>query len=375
MRIAIPCCPAAITRWSAELRAVADTSRTGDREHTYVGLQKGFGEQMTDIDIATPDETAIGVPDEAPTHRVLAEGEYILPMADDRPACTSGAWRVVVQVRGSVVTRAVTYEGARWSPAGSPLEGEPWTEVIWPTWPATVADELEASESPLQDLLQHWDVTIGRLRDSAKWLAAVIGAALASVIPTAQLGGLGHMHLSDSSKVLGTLGLLLISMTLLLVLRVLRPTSVSYADVQDAVSPPGLRGRLRGLVREFSDDSHAFESPLYRWKHTVEAHHDLYLPCGITRLDRLRQLMTVEEVTLVALSRATEDAESDDLLQTLKAAQAARAARLHELRAAAATVVAIGTYYVVRARSTLASYGGVALGLAGLLAIAASVIS
>ena len=70
-------------------------------------------------------------------------------------------------------------------------------------------------------------VTIGGLRDSAKWLAAVIGAALGSVIPTAQLGGLGHLHLSASSKVLGAVGLVLVSMTLLFVLRVLRPASVS----------------------------------------------------------------------------------------------------------------------------------------------------
>jgi len=206
-----------------------------------MGLQKGFSEQMTDI--ATDDEAQIGEPDDTPTRRVLAEGKYLLPMADDRPSCTSGAWRVVVQVRGSVVTREVTYSDVRWSPAGSPLEGEPWAEVIWPTWPATVADQLEASESPLQDLLQHWDVTIGRLRDSAKWLAAVIGAALASVIPTAQLGGLGHMHLSDSAKVLGTLGLVLVSMTLLLVLRVLRPTSVSYADGAGCHEPIGIPGK------------------------------------------------------------------------------------------------------------------------------------
>jgi hypothetical protein len=84
--------------------------------------------------------------------------------------------------------------------------------------------------------------------------------------------------------------------------------------------------------------------------------------------------MTVEEITLVALSRATEDVESDPVLQTLKGAQAARAARLHELRAAAATVVAMGTYYVARARTTVASYGGVTLGLLGLLAIAAAII-
>jgi hypothetical protein len=101
---------------------------------------------------------------------------------------------------------------------------------------------------------------------------------------------------------------------------------VSYADVQDAALPSGLRGALRGLFRHLKRDSHALESPLYRWQHTVQAHADLYLPVGVHALAGLRQLMTVEAATLVALSRATEDADSDEVLETLRHAQAARAA-------------------------------------------------
>jgi hypothetical protein len=201
----------------------------------------------------------------------------------------------------------------------------------------------------------------------------VLGAGLASVIPTAQLGGLEHVHLTAASRLLGAVGLLLVSITLLLILRVLRPQSVSFGDIQDARLPAGAVGWMRLRIRRFKPRSHAFEGALYRWQHTVQAHPDLYLPCGVDSLTVLRQLTKVEEVTLVALSRATETAASDKVLDTLTAAQAARAARLHDLRATAATVVAIGTYYKVRARSTVASYWGVALGLGGLIAIIAAV--
>jgi hypothetical protein len=86
----------------------------------------------------------------------------------------------------------------------------------------------------------------------------------------------------------------------------------------------------------------------------------------------LRQLLTVEEVTLMALSQTREAAAGDRACENLDAAQEARAARLHELRTAAACLVAIGTYYQVRARSTLATYAGISLALLGIVLIIAS---
>jgi hypothetical protein len=83
--------------------------------------------------------------------------------------------------------------------------------------------------------------------------------------------------------------------------------------------------------------------------------------------------MTVEQITLVALSRAREEVASDAARKNLNDAQAARAARLRELRTAAASIVAVGMYYIARARSTRAAYGGVALGLLGIVAIIAAV--
>jgi hypothetical protein len=301
---------------------------------------------------------------------VLAQGEYSLPASQARLSCANGDWGVAVQVREHLITRSASYQGTPWSAIDQSEDsgGRRLGEVIWPTWPATVAEEIATSDSPLEDLQRHWDASISRLRDSAKWMAAVLGAALASVIPTA---GLSHRHISIAPGIVGVAGLVLVSVTLVLVLQVMRPQQVSYIDVQEAKLPAGLRGKLRALIRKRRPYSHFLESPFYQWQHTILAHPDLYLPCGVYSLTALRQLMIVEEMTLVALSRAREDARSDAARKNLSAAEAARAARLYELRTAAAKIVTVGVYYSVRASSTRATYGGVTSGLLGLVAIAA----
>ena len=87
----------------------------------------------------------------------------------------------------------------------------------------------------------------------------------------------------------------------------------------------------------------------------------------------LRELMVLEEATLMALALAEEDVRDIAVSKRLAGARAARAARLHELRAAAASVVTLGVYYQVRARSVSATYWGVPLGVLGVIAIIAAV--
>lgn len=134
-------------------------------------------------------------------------------------------------------------------------------------------------------------------------MAAVLGAALASVIPAAPLAHLTSRHFTAAPAALGAGWLFLFNITLLLILQVMRPQSVSYADVQEAQPPAGVRGRLRSVIRVRWPRSHAFESSLYRWKHTIQEQPDLYLPCGVYSLVDLRQLMTVEEITLSGCPR------------------------------------------------------------------------
>ncbi len=314
----------------------------------------------------------VGAPDHQAGEPVPLEVRQVLRASCYRPDCTNEEWRVVLRVREHVIGRYIWYDCAPWSPAAS-LVSDDIGEVIWPAWPASLAEAIAVAETPLQGLQQRWDATINRLRDSAKWMAAVLGAALASVIPAAPLAHLTSYHFSAVPATLGVTGLFLLNVTLVLVLQVMRPQTISYADVQYAAEPTGLRGALHKAVCSFWPRDHAFESALYRWKHTILRHPDLYLPCGVYTLFDLRRLMIVEEVTLMALSKAREICASDELRRAVGDAQNARAARLHELRAAAAMVVTVGMYHNVRARSIVATLAGSTLGFLGIIAIIAAV--
>lgn len=264
-----------------------------------------------------------------------------------------GDWQVEVHVGKYQISRTVHHTvDQKEIPWPSPRSSEP--EVIWPTWPTNLDEEKATVGSPLANLEQHWDATTTRLRDSAKWMAAVLGAALAAVIPTAPLADLNQRHISVVSAVLGLCGLLSLSITMLLILRVLRPLVLPYNKIEKA----------RGWGR--------LGSPYYRWKTMVSAHPDLYLPCQVGDLPTLRESITVEEITLMVLVRATEHV-NDATRKKLEHARAARAARLYEVRAAAASIVTIGVFYAVRARSTWATLGGAAFGLLGLILVIAAV--
>jgi len=138
-----------------------------------------------------------------------------------------------------------------------------------------------------------------------------------------------------------------------LVVQVMRPQAVSFADVQTARNGRWWHPR----------------TALCKWRTIIQSQQDLYLPCGVKRLTGLRQAMIIEEMTLVALSRATATARNPTSCQKLCEAQVARAARLRELRAAAAMIATVGEYYTLRYRSSWATYGGILCGLLGTAAI------
>lgn len=330
----------------------------------------------TTAEVEQDDARALGGGGE---ERSYAEGCWSLPESSTRPRSTNGAWRVVVCAREHMISRRVWYKECSWRPDDEsadpggqrPANDLNAAEVIWPTWPASLAEETAMSTSPLADLEQHWDATISRLRDSAKWMAAVVGAALASIVPTAPFTGLGQRHLTAASATLGLAGLIFVTITTLLILRVMRPQSVSYDDIREARSPAGLMGRLHDLIR-YTPFRQALESPLYRWQTSIQEHSDLYLPCDVNSLTALRQLLIVEEITLKALACAREDARLGAVRKKLTDAVAARAARLYELRATAASIVAVGVYHTVRARSSVATYVGAASGLLGFVCLIAA---
>jgi hypothetical protein len=186
-------------------------------------------------------------------------------------------------------------------------------------------------------------------------MAAVLGAALATVVGASALAGLRTDHFPGIAIALGLAGLILLGITMLLVLQVMRPQSVSFTDVQKAEPPHWPR-----------------RNPLSKWLDIVESQEDLYLPCGIQCLTNLRQSMIIEEVTLQALARARATARDRKASRMLCQAPTARAARLLELRTAAARIASVGEYYELRARSTRATYIGVLCAVAATAAIVAA---
>ena len=262
------------------------------------------------------------------------------------------SWAVTIRPNGHMIARNISYGGEAWDRAREGWEPE---GIIWPTWPTRSEDEVASTAAPLAEIQHYWATVGDRLRDSAKWMAIVLGAVLGTIAGTSPLAGIRQHHLPGMVIFLGLAGLGFLGLTLFLVLQVMRPQSVSYTDVQFAKPGPG-----------------PFRKPLDKWREIVESQEDLYLPCGVKCLTSLRQSMIVEEITLMALAQARGSAQDEPSSRKLCEAQTARAARLLELRTAAARIATVGEYYKLKARSTRATYGGVLAGLIGTAAVVAA---
>jgi hypothetical protein len=298
---------------------------------------------------------------EVPDRPWAARHEASASSAESAPGSgLSGWWDVKICIGAHQITRLAYYCATS---GGVTTERPEPEEVIWPTWPATTGEETAISMSPLGDLQQYWSTSGDRLRESAKWMATVLGAAMASVIGTSPLASLSSHHFHVTAALIGLAGLTCLGATMVLVLRVMQPPAVFYHQMETAQPPSGI-GRLipAWLYRHQ-------ESALYRWQRAVDSHQDLYLPCGVTSLTDLRQSVGLEEATLVQLAQSREDTQDPAACKKLARAQAARAARLLELRTAATRITAIGEYYALRARSTQATYGGTAFGIIGTAAV------
>jgi hypothetical protein len=161
-------------------------------------------------------------------------GDYTLHSSDG-DGHGSMVWQVsVAPGRHGLIQRAVlrgaeTAELTPW--AGSPKTCVP-DEVIWPAWTPSLDRPSDQRDNPLSGARERWSGLADRLRDSAKWMSTVLGAALALLLGTSPLSALAHARFDGTAVICGVVGLVLLSATLLLLLMVLRPAAVSFADVQ-----------------------------------------------------------------------------------------------------------------------------------------------
>ena len=145
-------------------------------------------------------------------------------------------------------------------------------------------------------------------------------------------------------------GLALLSVTMLLILRIMQSGAVSYESVQNADPSVGLATTVRKLFRRNKPDSHFLENPLHQWRRTVTAHKDLYLPCRVNSLRDLRHAMEDEEETLRQLADAANHPGGEltgDLLACWFPGRAGPPA-CSNCRMAAATITSVGEGYVLR---------------------------
>lgn len=100
---------------------------------------------------------------------------YPLPAAGGQPELSEDPWVVVLSTDGDQIRRDVWPGDKAWDTASEGWEPE---GIIWPTWPGGPADEVSSPDSALSGVRKYWYKTGNRLRDSAKWMATVLGAAL-----------------------------------------------------------------------------------------------------------------------------------------------------------------------------------------------------
>jgi hypothetical protein len=85
---------------------------------------------------------------------------------------------------------------------------------------------------------KRWSRASNRLGDSAKWMAAVLGAALATVVGTSPLALIRQHHPPGIALILALAGLVFLGITLFLVLQVMRP-SRCLQRYPECTQPPG----------------------------------------------------------------------------------------------------------------------------------------
>jgi hypothetical protein len=156
-------------------------------------------------------------------------------------------------------------------------------EPVWPIWVPT-----PDSETTVADFEKQWADASAQARSTAKWLATVLGAALAALIGSAPLANLRDLYVPWLAYLYGGAGLVLLALTLFLVLRVLVPRVTGFND-------------LTSGGRSFR-----------KLKTRLEGHGGVLLPTGITSMDELACRAQLEARTLNQLAILLTEVKQPD---------------------------------------------------------------
>jgi hypothetical protein len=215
-----------------------------------------------------------------------------------------------------------------------------FTERVWPAWVPG-----PDSGSSLTDFEKNWADASSQARATAKWIATILGLALAALIGSAPLSGIRNEYIPLRAYIIGGIGLVCIACTLFLVVRVLVPQITGFEDLISGKRP------FKDLRERFQLNS------------------GIFLPVRIRTFAELGGRARLEALTLDQLETRIEGHQGDpakkEELGVLCEAHDGRTKWLAYLKQTAAQWAVVGSYLVVKDRVGWARILGLITGLAG----------
>jgi len=207
-----------------------------------------------------------------------------------------------------------------------------------------------------------WAKAPDQARSTAKWIATVIGAALAAIVGTAPLSPLGGKDIDwvSLSGLLIGIGLALLGVTIFLVLSVLVPGIPTFADLMKPIPVPKfLRWELPWWI--------PMSTPRARWlmAEKVAEKNGVQLPIGIHSLNELGYGIRIEEMTLDRIAERLAQTKDKDQIAAWTKVKTDRGQWLESLKSSVAQWTIVGSYLSVKVRSDRARSIGLVSGIVG----------
>ena len=270
--------------------------------------------------------------DPASDHAGRSEGVEQAP--DWEAFCNGGDFCTKVRVQGALIHREVKlFDKNRehcWSVK----------EVIRPAW-IPVPD----SDTAVSEFEKHYADASAQARSTAKWMATILGVALAALIGSAPLSGMRGQNIPLGAYIAGGVGLACIVVTLFLVLRVLVPQITGFEDLIDG------QGAFADLKERFQRNS------------------GVLLPRGVGTFAELGGRARIEVGTLDHLATKAEECSTDPTrkgeFKVLRAAREGRAKYLEYLSTTIAQWTVVASYQDVKRRAGWARILGLITGAIG----------
>jgi hypothetical protein len=260
------------------------------------------------------------------------------------------------------VQRRVTYG------TGDGSQGS-FTEPIFPIYVPPVAEQTDARTTRSADQADptattdaFWAKAPDQARSTAKWIATVIGAALAAIVGTAPLSPLGGKDIDWVSLpgFLIVIGLVLLGGTIFLVLSVLVPGIPTFADLMKPIPVPKFLGwELPWWI--------PMSTPRARWlmAEKVAEKNGVQLPIGIHSLNELGYGVRIEEMTLDKIAERVAQTKDKVEIEAWTRVKTDRGHWLESLKSNVAQWTIVGSYLSVKVRSDRARSIGLVCGIVG----------